>query len=111
VLAHVLAFDSHVLAHVLAGRSIADWVYVDVSLQFASRHVLRSLASLDDPRPARNYAQRVVAAGPAQVRTILGITSQAAQGVVAWAQGVLASLADQDSARAQATQALAEIGD
>lgn len=95
----------------LAGNSITTFVRVETTLQQLARRVLRYMAVLENPRPAKNYAQRVVAAGQAQIKSLLGVSDVAAAGVVQWAQGVIDALNGEDAAKANANTALAEIGE
>ena len=83
---------------------------MELTLRNGARQLLRIIAGLDDPRPARAYAQRVIAAGAGQVKASLVVSDAAAIGVVAWAQGVIDSLNGQDVAKTNAAAALTEIG-
>lgn len=101
---------SRLLSHTLGGGTLLTFPFVDLTPQEGSRRLLRLLVSLEDPRPAAAYAQRVVAAGVAVVSATLGVSGEAAEGVIAWAQGVVDSMAQQDAARLRAAQAATELG-
>lgn len=99
-----------VIQHCLSGQSIELFPFADLTISEGAAAVLRHVSALNDPRPAKAYADRVVDAGAGKVALLLGISQEAATGVMEWAQGVLDSLAAQDAARSKADAALAEVG-
>lgn len=99
------------VAHTFAGKSLLTFPFADLGMQDGARRLLRHMHGLTDPRPVKTYLERFVAAGQATVQQVLGLSDDAAAGVMAWAQGVLDGLAAEDAARGGADLALSEVGE
>lgn len=97
------------VAHTFAGHSLLAFPFADLAPQDGARRLLRYMHNLTDPRPAKTYLEIFVAAGQTTVQQVLGLSDEAAAGVMAWAQGVLDGLAAEDAARAGAELALEEV--
>lgn len=98
------------LHHVFAGTSIQAFAFTDLTLQDGGRFLARHMHGMEDPRPARGYAQQVVNAGVVTIASVLGISSGSADKLYDWAQGVIDSVDGADSAKANVASALVEIG-